>query len=169
MKKVLTTLSAVALVAAGFTATASLANADGFYRGHGGYGGYGGYRHGGYDRGYRHHGGGGAALGAGLLGLGVGALIGGAIANSYEQPRYYEPAPVYAAPPRYYRAAPVYAAPRPLYRVPAPVYYEAAPRYGVTRASVRTHAAACESRYRTYDPRSDTFVGNDGYRHRCNY
>ena len=165
MKKLFTILSAVALVAAGCAATASSAQADGFYRGHGGYGGYG---HGGYYRGYRHHNGG-AALGAGLLGLGVGALIGGAIANSYEEPRYYQPAPTYyVAPPRYYRAAPVYVAPRPLYRVPAPVYYDAPrPAYGVTRASVRNHAAACEARYRTYDPRSDSFVGNDGYRHRC--
>ena len=165
MKKVLTTLSAVALVAGSFAATTTAANADGFYRGHGGHGGYG---HRGYYRGYRHHGGG-AALGAGLLGLGVGALIGGAIANSYEQPSYYEPDPVYVAPPRYYRTERVYVAPRPLYRVPEPVYYQAAPRYGVTRANVRSHAAACEARYRTYDPRSDTFVGNDGYRHHCNY
>ncbi len=165
MKKVLTTLSVFALVAAGYAASATAANADGWHRGYGGYGGYGP----GYYRGYHHHNGGGAALGAGLLGLGVGALIGGAIAYSYEQPRYYEPAPVYVAPPRYYRTEPVYVAPRPLYRVPAPVYYEAAPRYGATRANVRSHAAACEARYRTYDPRSDTFVGNDGYRHHCNY
>jgi hypothetical protein len=40
----------------------------------------------------------GCAVGAGVLGgLAAGAIIGGAIANS--QPRYYEPAPVYAAPP----------------------------------------------------------------------
>jgi hypothetical protein len=47
----------------------------------------------------------GCAVGAGVLGgLAAGALIGSAIANG--QPRYYEPAPVYAAPP-----PPVYVAP----------------------------------------------------------
>ena len=40
----------------------------------------------------------GCAVGAGVIGgLAAGAIIGSAIANS--QPRYYEPAPVYAAPP----------------------------------------------------------------------
>jgi hypothetical protein len=41
---------------------------------------------------------GGCGVAAGVVGgLAAGAIIGGAIANS--QPRYYEPAPVYAAPP----------------------------------------------------------------------
>jgi hypothetical protein len=26
----------------------------------------------------------------------------------------------------------------------------------------------CLNRYRSYDPSSDTFLGYDGYRHRCN-
>jgi hypothetical protein len=40
----------------------------------------------------------GCAVGAGVLGgLAVGAIIGGAIANS--QPRYVEPVPVYGPPP----------------------------------------------------------------------
>ena len=40
----------------------------------------------------------GCGVGAGIIGgLAAGAIIGSAIANS--QPRYYEPAPVYAAPP----------------------------------------------------------------------
>lgn len=29
------------------------------------------------------------------------------------------------------------------------------------------HVQWCLSRYRSYDPRSDTFMGYDGYRHRC--
>ena len=29
------------------------------------------------------------------------------------------------------------------------------------------HVAACEERYRSYDPDTDTFVGRDGYRHEC--
>jgi hypothetical protein len=40
----------------------------------------------------------GCAVGAGIIGgLAAGTIIGSAIANG--QPRYYEPAPVYAAPP----------------------------------------------------------------------
>ena len=30
------------------------------------------------------------------------------------------------------------------------------------------HVTVCLEQYRSYDPRSDTFLGNDGYRHRCN-
>jgi hypothetical protein len=30
------------------------------------------------------------------------------------------------------------------------------------------HVRWCLNHYRSYDPRSDTFVGFDGYRHRCN-
>jgi hypothetical protein len=30
------------------------------------------------------------------------------------------------------------------------------------------HVQWCLNRYRSYDPRSDTFMGYDGYRHRCN-
>jgi len=29
------------------------------------------------------------------------------------------------------------------------------------------HVEACLNRYRSYDPQSDTFMGYDGYRHRC--
>lgn len=29
------------------------------------------------------------------------------------------------------------------------------------------HVARCEARYMTYDESSDTYVGYDGYRHRC--
>jgi len=68
--------------------------------------------------GYRH--GGGNFVGGALLGLGVGAVVGGALA-----PRYYAPPPVYYAPP-----PPVYYAPPPpvYYAPPQPVYY-AAPGY----------------------------------------
>lgn len=63
------------------------------------------------DRGYHDHRGGNAVAGA-LVGLGVGALIGGAIVAS-QQP-YYAPPPVpYAPPPAYY--------PPPAY-APAPGY-----------------------------------------------
>jgi len=35
------------------------------------------------------------------------------------------------------------------------------------RANSSDHVAACEARYRSYDVRSDTFLGYDGIRHRC--
>lgn len=31
----------------------------------------------------------------------------------------------------------------------------------------REHVAACLDAYKSYDPRTDTYVGYDGYRHRC--
>ena len=68
--------------------------------------------HGDYGRhGYYRHDGGNAAAGA-LVGLGIGALIGGVIAS---QSQYYAPPPAYYAPPPAYYAAPVYA--------PPPAYY----------------------------------------------
>lgn len=42
------------------------------------------------------------------------------------------------------------------YPAPPPAY---APHYG--------HVARCEAHYRTYDPRTDTFVGYDGRLHYC--
>jgi hypothetical protein len=32
----------------------------------------------------------------------------------------------------------------------------------------REHIANCEDVYRSYDVRTDTYLGYDGYRHRCN-
>jgi hypothetical protein len=62
-----------------------------------------------YDHGPDHHGGNtGAVVGGAILGLGVGALIGGALASS--QPAYRAPPPVYYAPPPGY-----YAPPPPVY------------------------------------------------------
>ena len=61
--------------------------------------------HGGY---WQHDHGGGNAAASALLGLGIGALIGGAIVAS--QPQYYAPPPVVYAPPPYY-APPVYGYP----------------------------------------------------------
>jgi len=108
-----------------------------------------------WRRHYRHRDSG-DALAAGLAGLAVGAIVGGALS----QPRYYSER-VYIDPPapRYYRPAPVYR-PVPVYR-PAPVYYGAEPW---TPEWYR----ACSIRYRSFDPSSGTFVGYDGRRHFCN-
>ena len=36
------------------------------------------------------------------------------------------------------------------------------PNYGMS-----SHQQYCASKYRSYDPRSDTYMGYDGYRHYC--
>lgn len=82
-------------------------------------------------------------IGAGFLG---GALLGGALAAPY----YYPPGPYYPGPYYYPRA----------YYYPGPAYYGGGPGYG-------NPAAYCMQRYRSYDPRSGTYMGNDGRRHPC--
>lgn len=139
MKTLIAALGAVAMTLTGIAATATPASADGYYRHHGGY-------YGGRGRHYRH--GGGDALAAGAIGLGVGAIIGGALAA----PRAYDDG-YYG---RGYRGGyivnegPV----SPRYR-PVPVYRG------------YSHVDACYARYRTYDARSNTFIGNDGRAHQC--
>ncbi|WP_374591130.1 BA14K family protein [Ciceribacter sp. RN22] len=62
-------------------------------------------------------------------------------------PWYYRPAP----PPIWYRPAP------PVYRrLPPPVYYLPS-----------AHVRWCMNRYRSYNPRTDTYFGFDGRFHRC--
>lgn len=80
-------------------------------------------------------------IAAGVLG---GALIGSAIANS--RPYYYDGP--YGGP---YAPAPVYG--------PGPGYGY----YGGGGDAV----AYCMSRFKSYDPRSGTYLGYDGYRHPC--
>jgi BA14K-like protein len=38
---------------------------------------------------------------------------------------------------------------------------------GVNGATTESHRAACDARYRSYDWRTDTFMGYDGQRHYC--
>jgi len=86
-----------------------------------------------------------AALAAGAaVGLGIGALL--------AAPRYDDGYEV--APPRY--AAPVY-----------DDGYRAPPPRRVVRANWQAHADWCYDNYRTYDERSDTFIGRDGNAYRC--
>jgi hypothetical protein len=86
-----------------------------------------------------------AALAAGAaVGLGVGALL---AAPRYDD-GYEVPPPGYVAP-RYddgYRAPP--------------------PRRAI-RAGWRAHADWCYDNYRSYDERTDTFIGRDGNAYRC--
>ncbi|WP_416356936.1 BA14K family protein [Aureimonas phyllosphaerae] len=118
---------------------------------------------------HRDRGNAGDVLLGGAVGLAAGALLGSALSQP-QQPRYYEPAPRYYEPP----PRPVYVAP-PSYEdtIPAPPRYYQVPRqaryyddYGTyTRSS---HVDRCLARYRSYDPRTDTYVGYDGYERRCN-
>jgi hypothetical protein len=100
---------------------------------------------------HRHHHHGGDALAAGAFGFAAGAIIGGALS----QPRYYEPAPYY------YEPGPVYVQPAPVYVQPAPVYY------GRPAPWTDDWYAYCDSRYRSFDPRTGYFVGYDGDYHFC--
>ena len=137
MNKFLSTAVA-AMMALGTLGTSTVsASADQHWRGHNGghhwnRGGWNGPRHyrGNRYHGRRHHNNG-AAIGAGIAGLAIGAIVGGALAD---------------------RDRPV-----PVHRV-----YPGRVGYG-------SHVARCQARYRSYDARSDTFLGYDGYRHRCNY
>lgn len=81
-------------------------------------------------------------------GIVAGALLGSALAAPY----YYGPGPYYYP---YY--------PRPYY-APAPAGYYA-PGYGPPSGG--DGIAYCEQRFRSYNPRSGTYLGTDGYRHPC--
>lgn len=100
-------------------------------------GGGGGYHGGGY-----YHGGGGGAF---LPGLAAGAIIGGAIASQGYGPGYYGPGPAYYDN-GYDDGGAVAVAPAP---------------------GGDDDVAYCMQTYRSYDPRSGTYMGNDGYRHPC--
>lgn len=108
--------------------------------GGGGGGGYrGGYGGGGYrgGGGYYRHGG-----GAYIPGAVAGAIVGGAIASQgyYGGPGYY-----------------------------APGYYDDgyAEDGVVAVAPGGDDDSYCRQTYRSYDPRSGTYLGNDGFRHPC--
>jgi hypothetical protein len=142
-KKTLTALVAAALV--GITTLTLAVPADagqgrGYGRG-GGWGGGGRYvQNNYYGGGYRHGGGNGwNAVGAGLLGFGVGAIVGSALT----------PQTVVVAPP-----------PPP----PAPAYAPVA--YGPP-AWTPDWYTYCYSRYRTFNAQTGTFIGYDGYQHFC--
>jgi BA14K-like protein len=132
------TLFAAALVGVAALTLAAPAEAGGGW-------GRGGYGHGGWGGGPRYYhgggyylGGGGDAWAAGLLGLGVGAIIGSALT----------PQTVYVAPP---------GPPAPAY---APVAYGPPPW-------TPDWYSYCYSRYRTFNPRTGYFVGYDGVAYFC--
>ena len=81
----------------------------------------------------------GDAWGAGLLGFGVGAVVGSAIA----------PREVYVVPP-----------------APPPPYYYGPVSYGPQPWTPDWYAY-CSSRYPAFNPRTGYFIGLDGYPHFC--
>lgn len=89
--------------------------------------------------------GGGDAVIAGVAGFAVGTIFG----NATARPRYYAPAPVYVVQP-----------PPPVIYEPVPVYYAPAPW-------TPEWYAYCARKYQSFDPRSGTFLGFDGFRHLC--
>jgi hypothetical protein len=114
--------------------------------------GGGNFHPGGGGPGPRYSGGGGYHRGGGNFAPGVaagvaGAVIGGAIASQgyYGGPGYYAPDQGYYDD-QYYGDDSVAVAPAP----------------GGDDA-----VAYCMQTYRSYDPRSGTYLGNDGYRHPC--
>jgi hypothetical protein len=167
--KVLSTAAGIALLAAMATPTASFAQHPGRGAGGGVHVGGGGGPHigGGGGPRFGRGGGGGVAIGRGggggnwaggyrrggggggfLPGAVAGALIGGAIATApygyYGGPAYY--------PPGYYDDQ----------------YYDQGPVVVAPVAPDGDDAVAyCMQTYRSYDPRSGTYLGYDGYRHPC--
>ncbi len=98
------TLLMAAPIAAGLLA-APAAHAD--WRDHGRHGEWHGDRGGWHRGGWEHHDDHGGAIAGAVIGLGVGALLGGAIA-AQQQPYYAAPPPVAYAPPPAYYSAPAY-------------------------------------------------------------
>lgn len=162
MRKFLLTLLAAASVAG---ATAPVAHADPYWDGPGYRGGR-GYDGPVYVERRRDRGIGGDALAAGAIGLAAGALLGTALAAPRQAPP--PPPPVYRAP--YGRAD--YGTPS--YGIAPPTYEDTVParRYRPEPRAARyydggDHVDRCYARYRSYDERTDTFLGHDGYRRPC--
>ena len=114
-----------------------------------------GGRHGHHGGGWHHRVGGGF-----LPGALAGAVIGGAIASqNYYNNGYYGAGSPYYGNTYYgntYAAQPYYDAP-----------YDDEPVVQVAPAGGGDDVAYCMQRYRSYDPRSGTYLNNDGTRYPC--
>jgi hypothetical protein len=121
------------------------------------------------DRYYRHHHRGDDALALGVIGLATGVIVGSALANPPPQRRVYvdRPVSVYDEPGYYVDDYPP-PPPRHTYR-PRPVYQQ--PRPVVQSYGIEPWTGAwydyCAERYRSFNPRTGTFVGYDGRTHFC--
>jgi hypothetical protein len=121
------------------------------------------------DRYYRHHHSGDDALALGVIGLAAGVIVGSALASPPPQRRVYidRPVSVYDEPGYYVDDFPpppprhAYR-PRPVYQKPRPVYQS----YGIEPWTGAWYDY-CSQRYRSFNPRTGTFVGYDGRTHFC--
>jgi hypothetical protein len=102
-------------------------------------------------------------------GIAAGALVVAALAYPSWRgygPAYAGTAPLYA--PNYVGTAPLYA---PNYVAPSPDYVGTAPLYRPGVVTVRAWSPGwfqyCQARYRSFNPRTGTFVGTDGRLHFC--
>jgi hypothetical protein len=159
--KVLTTAAALALVLPMAVPSASFAQHPhgGARGGHmaGGHPGGGAFRPGGGGArfsggggGYRGHGGGGGGF---IPGAVAGALVGGAIAAGSGGYGYYGP-----GYDQGYYGGDQY----------SDQYYDDSGAMAEAPAPAGDDAVSyCVQRFRSYDPQSGTYMGNDGYRHPC--
>ena len=112
-----------------------------------------------WHNGYRRHSNGGDLVAAGVLGLAVGAIAAGVLADDppyrpvYDEPIYRDPLPR----PRPHR--PYYVEPEP-----SVVYYQ-------DQAALEPWSPEwfryCGDRYRSFDPDTGTFTGYDGVKRFC--
>ena len=119
-----------------------------------------------------------AAPDAGLSGPAVKAETAKPAIQGIQLAQYIPPRPRYKYPhgpigPRYrdryghFNHGPIlgkYSAPRPY---TAPGAYPAPGAYYGPVYQTTAHVDWCLARYRSYNPNTDTFMGYDGYRHRC--
>jgi len=113
---------------------------------------------------WHHHGDRGTAA---AIGFGAGALVGAAAANAAYGPDYY--GADYGYDSYAYAPGPGYAyAPGPGYGYAPTAGYAYAPGPGyATSYEDGNDASYCQQRFRSYDPRSGTYMGYDGLRHSC--
>ncbi len=114
-------------------------------------------------RGYhKSHGNGGWKPGPGV-GFAAGALVGLGVGAIVATPRpYYPPARAYYPPVRpHYPPVRAYYPPPAVYYPPPPVYTYPATAWN------QAHVDYCRATYRSYNVATDTFMGYDGYPHRC--
>jgi hypothetical protein len=99
------------------------------------------------DAQWRHHRNRGFDPGAAIFGGIVGGIAGGVIGGMIGPP------PVYYRPP-----------PPPVYYQP-PVMYQ--PQYVPQQQYVDPQIAYCIQRFRSYNPQTQSYMGYDGFAHRC--
>jgi hypothetical protein len=104
--------------------------------------------HGGWH--HRHHHDGGDIVAAGIIGLTLGAIIGGALSDP--EPRYYRERVYYPPPP-----------PPPRYRYEHSHYRS----YGPPEPWTPKWYDYCNARYKSFDDRSGTYIGTDRRLHFC--